>query len=90
MMPKPTDEERRDIQKLILRKLVADRRWGSNYVDIDDVSKGLTKDYSWDWYIDEVHALRKRGILGLYKKRDGDAVYLNSQAKKLIEDLIRD
>lgn len=41
-----------------------------------------------DWYMDEVHELIKMGVLGRYKKREVDAVYLNLGAKKLIEDMI--
>lgn len=89
-MPKPTDEERRDMQKLILRKLVTDRRWGSNYIKMTDVPRGLDKKYPYDWYLDEVDTLIKIGVLGRYKKRDVDAVYLNLGAKKLIEDTIRE
>lgn len=40
--------------------------------------------------MDEVHGLIRMGVLGRYKKREVDAVYLNLGAKKLIEDMIRE
>jgi len=86
-LKKPTADERKEIRRLILEKLVMGRHWGMNYIALRDIPKGLPKAYSTGWYLDEIEQLTREGLLMPYKKAE-PMLRLNLERKREIESLV--
>ncbi|WP_309492754.1 hypothetical protein [Candidatus Hecatella orcuttiae] len=87
-MRKPSEDERKEIRRLIIEKLVMGRNWGRNYIAETDIPKGLPKCYPTSWYKDEVEKLAKEGLLQRYKKPHEDMFLLNKERKREIETIV--
>jgi hypothetical protein len=81
-----SDKDLKEIKRLILEKLVLDRRWGMNYIARENIPKGLPREYSTGSYYEGIRQLVKEGFLLPYKK--GKCYRLNIALKAQIETLI--
>jgi len=77
-----------ETKRPILEKMVMRKNWGHNHIDEDDVSRGLPKNYSREWYHYVKHELKRKGWLIAHREHGKNLHVLNIKRKREIEHVV--
>lgn len=76
-----------EIRFRIIKKLVRHRVWGTYHVDDDDIPKGMPPELRKD-IMKELDIMVKEGLIVRFPHSGKKRVYLNSNRRKEIEEII--